>query len=253
MSLDQTEPRPPSSFTTRTSPVATTRRTAQPAAEENRRTSSIGAGASARRRARRSTRIGTKPPTHTLAATMCRVWMASWNQTGEAAAACPPAARAAAVTMPARPRRTNPQRAGEAATVIAATRTTSAAPRSHTYARPVSDDRRSPRDTPSEERSANSITIAPAAAKQPAAIAIDRRPGISGPIVHRPASATPIERRMPMYSIALPMTEVAEGVGVEDCWVWAGPTEAGSTPTPNAKEPADACPSADETTVHDTV
>ena len=137
--------------------------------------------------------------------------------------------------------------------MIAPTKTTSAAPRSHTYARPVSDDRRSPSETPSEDRSANSITIAPAAAKQPAASAIERRPGMSGPIVHRPASATPIESRMPTYSIALPITEAAEGVGVEDCWVCAGPTEAGSTPTPNAKEPADAWPSADETTVHDTV
>ena len=42
-----------------------------------------------------------------------------------------------------------------------------------------SDDRRSPRETPSEDRSANSIVIAPAAAKPPAASEIDRRPGMS--------------------------------------------------------------------------
>ena len=53
--------------------------------------------------------------------------------------------------------------------------------------------------------------------------------------------------------MALPTTEAAEGVGVDDCWVCAGPTDAGSTPTPKANEPADAWPSADETTVQETV
>ena len=212
MSLDQTESSPPSSFTARKSPVATTTRTAQPAAEENRRTSSIGAGASARRRARRSTRIGHEAADpharrdHVQGldglldpgrrGSRCVPTGGSGRRRDDAGHAQqdePPTGRRARDRD--RPRRGPPARRPGATRTLVRCRTTG--------------DR--PARRRARTRSANSITIAPAAAKQPATSAIERRPGMAGPIVHRPASARPIESRMPTYSIALPIDRGRRG------------------------------------------
>ncbi len=129
-----------------------------------------------------------------------------------------------------------------------------AAASSQAYARPADDASRSMIDAPTTSASARVMTTAPTLAAMPANGSTVRRFATSPPNAASAVTAMPIASARPRYRSVLPTTASGEGPGAAaGAAAGAACTSPGSTPTPKAKTPGVRCPSASETTTHETV
>src|SRR3954469_9854196 len=244
-------PKPPSSDTLRSRPVATTTPIAVSATVEYRRAKVTGGSC---RRSRISRINKTRPPAQHAPAITCTHCSACLGPRGEGAVACPPCARMAIATTAAIPAAQGSHRSGRRSATNANTAAITHTTTSAIGVRATCDPRNLPSEACDPCCCERSNAIDPAAAAGPAQAAIRGRAFGAPPKTPSPITATATTSMSPAYNSDFPATPSTVGPDAVGGGAAAVAEPGGAfTPTPNENESVVVWPSSTDTALQLTV